>query len=94
MDAAKERSSDLGTACDFSNGKGTRSLLLAGRSKKPWPNESVMQLDFIRRENERMRAQVHRQRSEIHQLQRAGISTTSAQALLDPKSAIVMIATG
>ena len=42
-----------------------------------------MQLDFIRREIERMRTQVHRQRGEIRQLQRAGISTTSAEALLD-----------
>ena len=42
-----------------------------------------MQLDFIRREIERMRAQVHRQRGEIRQLQHAGISTTSAEALLD-----------
>jgi hypothetical protein len=30
-----------------------------------------------------MRLQVHRQRGEIRQLQRAGISTTSAEALLD-----------
>ncbi len=30
-----------------------------------------------------MRTQVHRQRGEIRQLQRAGIPTTSAEALLD-----------
>ena len=42
-----------------------------------------MQLDFIRREIERMRAQVHRQRGEIRQLQRAGISTAAAEALLE-----------
>jgi hypothetical protein len=42
-----------------------------------------MQLDYIRREIERMRTQVHRQRGEIRQLQRAGISTTSAEGLLD-----------
>jgi hypothetical protein len=42
-----------------------------------------MQLDYVRREIERMRTQVHRQRGEIRQLQRAGISTTSAEALLD-----------
>lgn len=42
-----------------------------------------MQLDFIRREIERMCAKIHRQRGEIRQLQRAGISTTSAEALLD-----------
>ncbi|MHC2534236.1 hypothetical protein [Bradyrhizobium diazoefficiens] len=42
-----------------------------------------MQLDFVRREIERMRTQVHRQRGEIRQLQRAGIPTASAEALLD-----------
>jgi hypothetical protein len=40
-------------------------------------------IDFIRREIERVRTQVHRQRGEIRQLQRAGIPTTSAEALLD-----------
>jgi hypothetical protein len=34
-------------------------------------------------EIERMRIQVHRQRGEIKQLQRAGIPTASAEALLD-----------
>jgi hypothetical protein len=42
-----------------------------------------MQLDYIRREIERMRTQVQRQRSDIRQLQRAGIPTTSAEALLE-----------
>jgi hypothetical protein len=42
-----------------------------------------MQLDYVRREIERMRTQVHRQRGEIRQLQRAGIPTVSAQALLE-----------
>lgn len=42
-----------------------------------------MRLDYIRSEIERMRTQVHRQRSEIRQLERAGIATTSAEALLD-----------
>jgi hypothetical protein len=55
----------------------------SGRSKRLWPSESVMQLDTIRREIERMRAQVQRQRGEIRQLQRAGISTASAEALLE-----------
>jgi hypothetical protein len=41
-----------------------------------------MQLDYIRCEIERMRSQVHRQRGEIRQLQRAGISATSAEGLL------------
>jgi hypothetical protein len=39
-------------------------------------------LDFIRAEIERMRVQVGRQRKEILQLQRAGIATASAEALL------------
>jgi hypothetical protein len=42
-----------------------------------------MQLDYVRSAIERMRTQVHRQRGEIRQLQRAGISTTSAEALLE-----------
>ena len=39
-------------------------------------------IEHIRGEIERMRAQVHRQRGEIRQLQRAGISTASADVLL------------
>jgi hypothetical protein len=39
-------------------------------------------LEFIRREIEHMRVQVGRQRNEIQQLQRAGISTASAELLL------------
>jgi hypothetical protein len=42
-----------------------------------------MQLNQIRNEIERMRTQVQRQRGEIRQLQWAGISTTSAEALLE-----------
>ena len=42
-----------------------------------------MNLDLIRAEIERMRTQVHRQRGEIRQLQRAGVSTASADALLE-----------
>lgn len=41
-----------------------------------------MGLDHIRSEIERMRVQVSRQRKEILQLQRAGISTSTAEALL------------
>ena len=41
-----------------------------------------MQLETIRGEIERMRVQVGRQRKEILQLQRAGIATASAEALL------------
>ena len=39
-------------------------------------------IDFIRGEIERMRTQVGRQRREILLLQRAGISTAAAEALL------------
>jgi hypothetical protein len=39
-------------------------------------------IEYIRAEIERMRIQVHRQRGEIRQLQRAGIPTASAEALL------------
>ena len=41
-----------------------------------------MQLETSRGEIERMRAQAGRQRKEILQLQRAGIATASADALL------------
>jgi hypothetical protein len=40
-------------------------------------------IEHIRGEIERMRGQVLRQRGEIRQLQRAGISTASADALLE-----------
>ena len=40
-------------------------------------------IEHIRREIERMRAYVQRQRGEIRQLQRSGIPTASAEALLD-----------
>ena len=40
-------------------------------------------IDHIRADIERRRIQVHRQRGEIRQLQRAGIPTTSAEALLE-----------
>ena len=42
----------------------------------------MLDIEFIEGEIERMRSQVLRQRNEITQLQRAGISTTSAEALL------------
>ena len=41
-----------------------------------------MDLSFIRGEIEHMRRQILRQRKEIQDLQRAGISTTSAEQLL------------
>jgi hypothetical protein len=41
-----------------------------------------MQLSYVRSEIERMRTQVHRQRGEVRQLQKAGISTASAELLL------------
>lgn len=42
-----------------------------------------MQLDAVRSEIERIRTQAQRQRGEIRQLQRAGIATASAEALLE-----------
>src|SRR5262245_35333570 len=46
-------------------------------------------LEFIRSEIERMRTQIGRQRKEILQLQRAGIGTASAEALLSRMQAKV-----
>ncbi|MGY4629081.1 hypothetical protein [Bradyrhizobium sp. USDA 4486] len=46
-------------------------------------------LEFVRSEIERMRAQIGRQRKEILQLQRAGIGTASAEALLSRMQAKV-----
>ncbi|MBR0990183.1 hypothetical protein JQ580_05575 [Bradyrhizobium japonicum] len=46
-------------------------------------------LDYVRREIERMRIQMGRQRREILQLQRAGIGTASAEALLSRMEAKV-----
>src|SRR5664279_3860756 len=81
--AKSAKSSGCGIACGFWKRKAARRRLSAVRSKRPWLNENPMQLDQIRAEIERMRTQVHRQRGEIRQLQRAGISTASAEALLE-----------
>jgi hypothetical protein len=43
----------------------------------------MMDLGLIRSEIERMRVQIGRQRKEILQLQRAGLSTASAEMLLE-----------
>jgi hypothetical protein len=43
----------------------------------------VPDIEFIRAEIQRTRLQVLRHRTEIMQLQRAGLPTTSAEALLD-----------
>ncbi len=53
------------------------------RVAQPSQGATMPDIEYIRAEIERMRIQVHRQRGEIRQLQRAGISTTSADALLD-----------
>jgi hypothetical protein len=45
-----------------------------------------MGIEHVRSEIERMRAQVGRQRREILQLQRAGLSTASAELLLGRSS--------
>jgi hypothetical protein len=55
------------------------------RSREGFPvstGSTMPNLDFIRSEIERMRIQVGRQRKEILLLQRAGIPTASAEALL------------
>jgi hypothetical protein len=78
-----ERSSVFGTCCGFSNGKAAPQALFSGSLRRLWPSENIMPLDYVRREIERMRTQVHRQRGEIRQLQRAGISTASAEAVLE-----------
>lgn len=46
-------------------------------------------LEYVRSEIERMRGQIGRQRKEILQLQRAGIGTASAEALLSRMQAKV-----
>ncbi|MBC9980102.1 hypothetical protein [Bradyrhizobium campsiandrae] len=46
-------------------------------------------LEYIRSEIEHMRTQISRQRKEILQLQRAGIGTASAEALLSRMQAKV-----
>lgn len=52
-------------------------IVLAANSEQTMPT-----LDYLRSEVERMRVQVGRQRKEILTLQRAGIPTASAEALL------------
>jgi hypothetical protein len=48
-----------------------------------WEEDRGMpDIQFIQKEIERMRVQVQRQRREIMKLQRAGISTASAETLL------------
>ena len=47
------------------------------------PGHTMPNIEYIRAEIEHMRVQVYRQRGEIRQLQRAGIPTASAEALLD-----------
>jgi hypothetical protein len=78
-----EKSSVFGTAYAYSRGRAAQQQRSSGRSNRLWPSENAMQLEAIRNEIERMRTQVQRQRGEIRQLQRAGISTTSAEALLE-----------
>jgi hypothetical protein len=43
----------------------------------------MLDIEFIRGEIQRVRTQMQRQRVEIRQLQRTGIPTASAEALLD-----------
>jgi hypothetical protein len=67
----------------LSNEKADRSRPFAGRLKRDRPSGNIMQLDHVRGEIERMRLQVHRQRGDIRKLQKTGIPTASAQALLE-----------
>ncbi|MGY4232949.1 hypothetical protein ACVIIW_001896 [Bradyrhizobium sp. USDA 4449] len=53
------------------------------------PRWTMPSLEFLRSEIEHMRSQIGRQRKEILQLQRAGISTASAEALLSRMQAKV-----
>jgi hypothetical protein len=63
---------------------GLQFCSLFSYSATPFPPRRTMpDIECIRAEIERMRIQVHRQRGEIRQLQRAGISTASAETLLD-----------
>jgi hypothetical protein len=57
--------------------------LYAGMGKLAVAELSMPDIEFVRSEIERMRGQVSRQRKEILQLQRAGIATVSAEALLE-----------
>jgi hypothetical protein len=50
--------------------------------ERKFQDEQIPDVDFIRAEIERMRTHVIRQRKEILQLQRAGISTALAELLL------------
>jgi hypothetical protein len=63
--------------------RAVQSRPFAGSLKRYWPSGNVMQLDHVRAEIERTRLQVHRQRGDIRKLQQAGISTASAEALLE-----------
>jgi hypothetical protein len=62
-------------ACNFS--------FRSNHERRNFTGGTMPDIEYIRAEIERMRMQVHRQRGEIRQLQRAGISTTSAEALLE-----------
>jgi hypothetical protein len=84
MDAAKDREIiRLWNQLSFGFSNEDRSRPFAGRLKRDWPSGNVMQLDHVRGEIERMRLQVHRQRGDISKLQKTGIPTASAQALLE-----------
>jgi hypothetical protein len=50
----------------------------------------AMKLEHIRAEIERMRHQISRQRKDIQSLQRAGMCTLPAEALLAPADAIAI----
>lgn len=60
-----------------------RSLIVLIRHYRDFWAEQMPDLDLIRAEIEHMRVQIGRQRKEMLQLQRAGIPTASAEALLE-----------
>jgi hypothetical protein len=83
MDVAKDREIiRLWNQLRFLEREGGSVATVRRQIERPLPSETVMQLDYVRREIERMRIQIARQRKEILQLQRAGISTSSAELLL------------
>jgi TolA-binding protein len=83
MPKKSRKSSVYGTGCAVSSERAALRLTFGDKSKRRSPSETAMQLETVRSEIERMRTQVARQRGEIRQLQRAGIATASAEALLE-----------
>src|SRR6476620_10318570 len=73
----------LGVPCQHSLFLAACHLVLVFYYFPSWKYGGGMGLDHVRSEIEFMRIQVGRQRKEILQLQRAGISTAAAELLLE-----------